>query len=182
MSDQGLVLGCRVRIKGLISTPQHNDKEGLLMRFIEEKQRWLSLFPICINFCHTLSEVERTGRPIRAAGRQDRKPVAHQRAGGAYKGVHILVHISTVPANCNPEWSWIQMWVHFDSGVLLDCPACGCYDLLPRRPLFGRISTTSARCTYGAFARSTACCVLQLCQTICSKFTQHPVPHAACYS
>ena len=41
MSDQGLVLGCRVRIKGLVSAPQHNGKEGVLMSFIEEKQRWL---------------------------------------------------------------------------------------------------------------------------------------------
>jgi hypothetical protein len=35
-----LVVGCRVRIQGLVGAPQHNGKEGVLVSFIESTQRW----------------------------------------------------------------------------------------------------------------------------------------------
>jgi hypothetical protein len=40
MSNYQLAVGCRVRIQGLVGAPQHNGKEGLLVRFIEDTQRW----------------------------------------------------------------------------------------------------------------------------------------------
>ena len=36
----GLESGCRARIHGLVSAPQHNGKGGTLLRFDEETLRW----------------------------------------------------------------------------------------------------------------------------------------------
>jgi hypothetical protein len=42
MDKPNLVLGCRVRIQGLVGAPQHNGKEGELTEFVKSTQRWRS--------------------------------------------------------------------------------------------------------------------------------------------
>ena len=37
---QHLASGCRARIQGLVGSPQHNGKEGVLVAFIEDTGRW----------------------------------------------------------------------------------------------------------------------------------------------
>ena len=78
-------------MQGLVGAPQHNGKEGLLLRFIEDRQRWrytCSIFPVLIIFSRWSVEV---GEPELLAVKPANlvslsMPVAAEKASGPGSG------------------------------------------------------------------------------------------------